>query len=80
MPLIKAAIVCIKTKQCKDMAEMKIVKTSEKILIWMHRTGITGQKIASEIGITRQAWSQKLRDNIFTAKDITTIQRLGYNE
>lgn len=62
------------------MAEMRIVKRSEKILIWMHRTGITGQKIANEIGITRQAWSQKLRDNVFTQKDIITIKRLGYNE
>lgn len=62
------------------MAEMRIIKTSEKILIWMHRTGITGQKIAKEIGITRQAWSQKLKDNTFTPRDIITIQRLGYNE
>lgn len=62
------------------MAEMRIIKTNEKVLIWMHRTGMSGQKIAKEIGITRQAWSQKLRDNTFTAKDIITIQRLGYKE
>lgn len=62
------------------MAEMRIIKTNEKILIWMHRTGMSGQKIAKEIGITRQAWSQKLRDNTFTPRDLMTIQRLGYKE
>jgi transcriptional regulator with XRE-family HTH domain len=57
---------------------MRIIKTSEKILVWMHRTGITGQQIANEIGITRQAWSNKLRSNVFTTKDIITIKRLGF--
>lgn len=62
------------------MAEMRIIKTNEKVLIWMHRTGMSGQKISKEIGITRQAWSQKLRDNTFTPRDLMTIQRLGYKE
>ena len=60
------------------MAEMKIIKTSEKILIWMHRTGTTGQQIANEIGITRQAWSGKLKDNVFTPRDLSTIQKMGF--
>lgn len=57
---------------------MKLVKTNEKILVWMHRTGITGQQIADKIGITRQAWSQKMRDNIFTPKDLIVLQIMGF--
>lgn len=59
---------------------MKIIKTSEKVLIWMHRTGITGQQIADKIGITRQAWSQKMRDNIFSVKDIIVLQSMGFED
>ena len=59
---------------------MHIIKTSEKILVWMHRNKVSGQLIAQEIGITRQAWSKKLLDNVFTPKDLMTIKRLGYNE
>lgn len=59
---------------------MHIIKTSEKILIWMHRNKVSGQDIAKEIGITRQAWSNKLTNNVFTPKDLMTIKRLGYTE
>ena len=59
---------------------MEIHKTSEKVLIWMTRENITGQKIADEIGITRQAWSQKMRDNLFTIFDIQTLRRMGFKE
>ena len=59
---------------------MNIIKTSEKILIWMHRNKISGQSIASEIGITRQAWSNKLSDNVFTTKDLITIKRMGFKD
>lgn len=59
---------------------MNVVKTSEKVLIWMHRTKISGQKIADEIGITRQAWSNKINSNIFTPKDLLTIKRLGFKD
>lgn len=59
------------------MAEIKIFKTSEKVLIWLHREGKTQQWLANEIGITRQAMSQKINDNVFTPKDIMTLARLG---
>jgi transcriptional regulator with XRE-family HTH domain len=59
---------------------MEIHKTSEKVYIWMIRENITGQKIADEIGITRQAWSQKLRDNLFTQYDMLTLKRMGFKE
>ena len=58
---------------------MKLIKTSEKIIIWMHRNKITGQQIADKIGITRQAWSQKLNDNTFTVKDILILNSMGFD-
>lgn len=74
--MFRAGFLRTKILHCK----MKLIKTSEKILIWMHRNNISGQKIACEIGITRQAWSGKIRDNIFTPKDMLTIKRMGFNE
>jgi transcriptional regulator with XRE-family HTH domain len=59
---------------------MKIQKTSEKILIWMHRDNITQQQIAARIGITRQTWAKKMKDNTFTPKDIVSIQALGFRD
>jgi predicted transcriptional regulator len=59
---------------------MHITKTSEKIIIWMTRNNITGQEISKEIGITRQAWSNKLKDNIFAVKDLLTIRRMGFDD
>ena len=57
---------------------MLLNKTNEKIAVWMLRNNLTGQKIADEIGITRQAWSQKMKDNIFTPHDMITLKRLGF--
>ena len=59
---------------------MELIKTSEKILIWMYRENITGQKIANEIGITRQAGSNKLKSNIFSIADMLAIKRLGFKD
>jgi len=59
---------------------MELIKTNEKLLIWMHRENITGQKIANEIGITRQAWSNKLKSNIFSVHDMLTVKRLGFKD
>jgi len=59
---------------------MKLEKTSEKIIIWQHRNKITGEQIAKKIGITRQAWSQKLKDNIFNHRDIIILKSMGFNE
>ena len=46
----------------------------------MHRENISGQQIAREIGITRQAWSNKLKSNIFSVTDLMTLKRLGFDE
>ena len=59
---------------------MIITKTSEKILIWMTRNNITGQKIAEEIGVTRQAVSKKINNNIFTHSDMLALKRLGFKD
>jgi predicted XRE-type DNA-binding protein len=59
---------------------MRILKTNEKIIVWMYRNNITGSQIAAEIGITRQSWSAKLKSNMFDIKDLMAIQRLGYRD
>jgi len=56
---------------------MKVFKTSEKVLLWLHRTNKSQQWLSVELGVTRQAVSQKIKDNIFTLKDIMTLERLG---
>lgn len=61
------------------MLKMNLEKTSEKIIIWMHRTGKTQQSIAKEIGCTRQTFAEKLKSNIFSFSDINTLKRLGFN-
>jgi len=62
------------------MGEIRIIKTSEKILIWMHRNKISGQQISEKIGITRQAWSGKMKDNVFTPKDLLILKSMGFND
>lgn len=54
-----------------------LIKTSEKVLIWLHRKKLSQQWLANQLGITRQAVSQKLRDNFFHHKDIMILQSLG---
>lgn len=57
---------------------MELHKTNEKIIVWMYRNNITGQQIAEKIGITRQAWSQKLKSNIFTSHDLIILKSMGF--
>jgi len=57
---------------------MKVYKTSEKILLWLYRENISQSKIADKIGITRQAFSQKIKDNVFTIKDFTALKSMGF--
>ena len=59
---------------------MKVYKTSEKILIWLYRENITQNQVAKEIGITRQAFSQKIKDNVFTIKDIFVMRQMGFKD
>ena len=59
---------------------MKVYKTSEKILLWLYRENISQSKVAENIGITRQAFSQKIKDNIFTIKDIFVMQQMVFED
>ena len=60
------------------MAEpLTIIKTAEKVLIWLHREERTQQWLAEEFGVTRQAVSQKIKDNLFSISDIMNLKRLG---
>jgi len=61
------------------MAEVKLIKTSEKVIIWLHREEKTQQWLADQLGQTRQAISQKIKENYFTASDLIKIKYLGFN-
>lgn len=61
------------------MAEVKLTKTSEKIIIWLHRENKTQQWLADKLGQTRQSVSQKIRDNYFSAHDLIVIKSLGFD-
>ena len=59
---------------------MILTKKSEKLVVWMFRSKITGQDIAKEFGVTRQAFSQKLKENNFSDYEKRILKRLGFNE
>lgn len=58
------------------MAEI-IIKTSEKLLIWMHRSRYSQIDVAKELGITRQTLASKIQDNYWTGGELATFKRLG---
>ena len=57
---------------------MEVIKTSEKVVIWLHREGISQSQVAEKIGITRQAFNQKIKTNIFNTMDIFVMQGMGF--
>jgi len=57
--------------------ENRIVKTSEKVIIWMARNSKTQIEMAAELGITRQTFAQRLKDNFFTVGEIVKLKQLG---
>lgn len=59
------------------MNEVRLYKTSEKVLIWLHRTNRTQVWLAEQLGVTRQAINGKIADNSFTAGDIIRLTQLG---
>jgi len=62
-----------------NLQQMLLQKTSEKVIIWMHRNSITIQEVADEIGIARQTFSKKLKDNIFDVHDLMALKRMGFD-
>jgi hypothetical protein len=61
------------------MAEVKINKTSEKVIIWLYRENKTQQWLADQLGQTRQSVSQKIRNNYFSVGDLIKMKSLGFN-
>ena len=57
------------------MAE--IFKTSEKLILWMHRSRYTQQEMARELFIPRQTLANKIRDNYWTRFELEILKRLG---
>jgi DNA-binding XRE family transcriptional regulator len=55
----------------------EIFKTSEKLIVWMHRSKYTQQEVAKELQITRQTLSSKIEDNYWTAGELAALKRLG---
>jgi hypothetical protein len=59
------------------MAEITIFKTSEKVIVWLHREDKTQVWLAEQMGHIRQSISNKLKDNCFTPEDIVKLKNLG---
>ena len=59
------------------MSAITVIKTSEKILLWLHRTGNTQVWLAEQLNTNRQAVAKKIEDNIFTPGDIIKLSSLG---
>ena len=72
-----SVLIGLKNNNGKMNEPVTIIKTSEKVLIWLHRNKQTQQWLANEFGVTRQSVSQKITDNLFLPKDIMTLKRLG---
>jgi len=54
-----------------------LIKTSEKVLIWLHREEKSQQWLSEKLGVTRQSISQKINNNIFQPRDILILKSLG---
>lgn len=57
------------------MAE--IFKTSEKLILWMHRSRYSQLEVARELYVSRQTLANKLKDNYWTRFELQTLRRLG---
>jgi len=56
------------------------IATKENFVSHYDFFDITGQQIADEIGITRQAWSSVLKSNIFRVNHLIALKRMGFND
>ena len=59
------------------MAVLEIYKTSEKVILWLHRSQKTQQWLADELGQTKSAINGKIKSNCFTPTDIIKLKKLG---
>ena len=63
-----------------QMSEVRIYKTSEKILVWMKRNNYTQDFVSSHLSITRQTLAKRLQDNFFSVGELITLRRLGFDD
>jgi len=61
------------------MAGVRISKTSEKVIIWLHREDKTQKWLADKLGQTRQSISQKINGNYFTESDLIRMKEFGFS-
>lgn len=54
-----------------------VIKTSEKVLLWLRREGLTMTWLAEKLGQSKARISQKVKRNDFSELDILTIRGLG---
>ena len=59
------------------MAEVRVFKTNEKVVLWLHRENQTRVWLAGKLGVNKTAVSNKITDNVFTVKDIAILKMLG---
>lgn len=59
------------------MAEVVIYKTSEKVILWLHRSQKTQQWLADELGQNKSAINGKIKSNCFTVGDLIKMKSLG---
>jgi len=54
-----------------------VIKTSEKVLLWLRREGLTMTWLAEKLGQSKARISQKVKSNDFSKHDILIIRGLG---
>lgn len=59
---------------------MNVHKTSEKVLLWMRREKLTQQQLSESLGITRQTFIARMRDNSFKTRELVILNELGYSD
>lgn len=60
------------------MEEVRIYKTSEKLMVWMRRNNYTQEYIALKLGITRQTLAKRLDDNFFNIGELFALKSMGF--
>jgi hypothetical protein len=56
---------------------MNIIKNSEKVLLWLYREDKTMTWLSKELGLTKQAISQKIKTNGFSDWELKRIKKMG---
>ena len=46
----------------------------------MHRNDITSIQIAEKLGLTRQTWAKRMKNNVFSDEEMIVLKRIGFND